>query len=192
MEAFLEKSFLSFLDVIVLLVVKCVPSLRVHVTNRSRSSYQPVQEIFYSHKIHAGTNKIECKYCHSSARSVETFGIPSLNVCMNCHKSIVEYNGEIDAEDVEAGRDKAYYDKEIKKLHTAAGWNVEKNKYEGAQKPVKWTRIHNLPDFVYFNHSQHVSVGKIECQTCHGPIEEMAEVYQYSPLTMGVVYQLSP
>ena len=78
-----------------------------------------------------------------------------------------------------------FYTKEIKKLYQAVGWDEENQKYTGESKPVEWVRIHNLPDFAYFNHSQHVSVAGIECQTCHGPVEEMEIMYQYSPLTMG-------
>ncbi len=144
--------------------------------------YMPVQPIHYSHKIHAGANQIECKYCHSSARVSKHSGIPSLNVCMNCHKNIAEYNGE---EDLENGYTKEFYTKEIKKLYDAVGWDEENQAYTGDTKPVKWVRIHNLPDFVYFNHAQHVQVGGIECQTCHGPVEEMEIMYQHSSLTMG-------
>ena len=142
--------------------------------------YQPVQPIHFSHKIHAGDNGIDCKYCHSSARVSKTSGIPSLNVCMNCHKSIYEYNGETSPE-----YSKEFYDGEIQKLYAAAGWSDADQKYTGDSQPVKWVRIHNLPDFAYFNHSQHVTVAGVECQTCHGPVEEMEEVYQFAPLTMG-------
>ena len=144
--------------------------------------YMPVQPIHYSHKIHSGANQIECKYCHSSARVSKHSGIPSLNVCMNCHKNIAEYAGE---EDLENGYTKDFYTKEIKKLYDAVGWDEENQAYTGNTKPVKWVRIHNLPDFVYFNHAQHVQVGGIECQTCHGPVEEMEVMYQHSSLTMG-------
>ena len=144
--------------------------------------YAPIQPIHYSHKIHAGANQIECKYCHSSARVSKHSGIPSLNVCMNCHEYIAEYNGE---EDLENGYTRDFYTNEIKKLYSAVGWDAENQVYTGNTKPVKWVRIHNLPDFVYFNHAQHAQVAKIECQTCHGPVEEMEIMYQYSPLTMG-------
>ena len=144
--------------------------------------YAPIQPIHYSHKIHAGANQIECKYCHSSARVSKHSGIPSLNVCMNCHEYIAEYNGE---EDLENGYTRDFYTNEIKKLYSAVGWDEENQVYTGNTKPVKWVRIHNLPDFVYFNHAQHAEVAKIECQTCHGPVEEMEIMYQYSPLTMG-------
>src|SRR5690606_20538440 len=142
--------------------------------------YQPEQPIHFSHKIHAGDNGVDCKFCHSSARVSKTSGIPSLNVCMYCHKSIYEYNGETSPEYTQE-----FYDGEIKKLYAAAGWSDEDQKYTGEPQPVKWVRIHNLPDFAYFNHSQHVTVGGLECQTCHGPVEEMEVMYQYSPLTMG-------
>ncbi|MCM4155349.1 c-type cytochrome [Gramella sp. AN32] len=143
--------------------------------------YQPIQPIHYSHRIHAGDNEIECKYCHSSARTSKTSGIPSLNVCMNCHKAIAEVAPETATEDYS----KEFYDKEIAKLYNATGWDPASRTYSGEEKPVKWVRIHNLPDFAYFNHSQHVSVAGIQCQECHGPIEEMEVVYQNAPLTMG-------
>ena len=145
--------------------------------------YEPVQPIHYSHRIHAGVNGIDCKYCHSSARVSKHSGIPSLNICMNCHKSIYEVAEEVQQEGLdEYGVD---YNKEIKKLYKAVGWNDAEQKYTGKTEPVKWVRIHNLPDFAYFNHAQHVSVAEVQCQTCHGPVEEMEVMYQYSPLTMG-------
>ena len=142
--------------------------------------YEPVQPIHFSHKIHAGDNAIDCKFCHSSARASKTSGIPSLNICMNCHKSIYEYSGETTAE-----YSKEFYDEEIKKLYAASGWSDDEQAYTGDSQPVKWVRIHNLPDFAYFNHSQHVIVGGVECQTCHGPVEEMEIMHQHAPLTMG-------
>jgi cytochrome c551/c552 len=150
--------------------------------------YAPIQPIHYSHKIHAGDNQIDCKYCHSSARVSKHSGIPSLNVCMNCHKSIYEYKGNPEGpsqEDLANGYTNEFYTREIKKLYKAVGWDEENQRYTGETQPVEWVRIHNLPDFAYFNHSQHVSVAGIECQTCHGPVEEMEVMYQYSPLTMG-------
>jgi len=144
--------------------------------------YKPIQPIAFSHKIHAGDNKIDCEYCHSSAKHSKTSGIPSANVCMNCHKSISEYNGPVTSE-----RDKAFYDAEIQKIYDAVGWDSEKLAYKEdyEEKPIQWIRIHNLPDFAYYNHSQHVTVAGLKCQTCHGPVEEMEEVEQFSPLTMG-------
>lgn len=122
-----------------------------------QQGYQPTQPIAFSHKIHAGQYEIDCNYCHTGVRKSKNANIPSPNICMNCHSSI-----KTDS-------------KEIQKIYAA----VENN------TPIEWVRIHNLPDLAYFNHSQHVEVGEIDCQTCHGPIEEMDVVYQYSPLTMG-------
>ena len=144
--------------------------------------YQPIQPIAFSHKIHAGDNKIDCEYCHSSAKNSKTSGIPSVNVCMNCHKSISEYTGAVSSD-----KEKEFYDGEIQKIYDAIGWDSDKLAYKEnyEQKPIKWVKVHNLPDFVYYNHSQHVSVAGLKCQKCHGPVEEMEEVYQYSSLTMG-------
>jgi mono/diheme cytochrome c family protein len=147
--------------------------------------YQPIQPIAFSHKIHSGENKIDCQYCHSSAKHSKHSGIPSVNVCMNCHMAIaevaegteIEWNGQI------YGKERL--DGEIAKVYDAAGWDPEELEYSGEEKPVKWIRIHNLPDFVYYNHAQHVKVAGLKCQQCHGPVEEMDEMYQYSPLTMG-------
>lgn len=143
--------------------------------------YQPIQPIAFSHKIHAGDNKIDCQYCHSSAKHSKHSGIPSVNVCMNCHKSISEVADDTKLE----GYSTAQLNAEIQKIYDAAGFDPETLQYTGEEKPIKWIRIHNLPDFAYFNHSQHVTVGGVECQTCHGPVETMDELYQYSPLTMG-------
>ena len=136
-------------------------------------NYQPEQPIAFSHKIHAGDNGIDCNYCHYTARLSKHAGIPSLNVCMNCHTYINE--GTLTGKE------------EINKIYAAIGFDPNTRTYipDYEQKPVEWIRIHNLPDLAYFNHSQHVNVAGVECQTCHGPIEEMDEVYQYSKLTMG-------
>ena len=142
--------------------------------------YSPIQPIHYSHRIHAGNNQINCKYCHSAARVSKNAGIPSLNVCMNCHKNIAEVSDTTSTVD---GHTKAFYDGEIKKLYAAVGWDG--SKYTGKTQPVKWVRIHNLPDFAYFNHSQHVTVAGIECQKCHGPVQTYEVQKQFAPLTMG-------
>ncbi len=179
-KAFVKNQFLMLVTAIFFLLASAYFVFGYFMQIGIDQGYQPVQEIHFSHKIHAGDNKVDCKYCHSSARTSKTSGIPSLNVCMNCHKSIYEYNGETTPE-----YSKEFYDGEIKKLYAAAGWDDAEQKYTGDSQPVKWTRIHNLPDFVYFNHSQHVTVAGVECQTCHGPVEEMEIMYQHAPLTMG-------
>ncbi|WP_245897406.1 cytochrome c3 family protein [Hymenobacter nivis] len=119
--------------------------------------YQPTQPIAFSHKLHAGTNQINCVYCHTSVYKGKSANIPSANICMNCHSQIKTESPE------------------IKKIYRA----IER------KQPVQWVRIHNLPDLAYFNHSQHTQVAGLQCQTCHGPIQNMEVVYQYSALTMG-------
>ena len=154
-------------------------------------NYQPEQPIYYSHKVHAGVNQISCLYCHGGSQDSKQAGIPSVNVCMNCHMGIQEYKGDpIVKENGQAVNGTA----EIQKLYAYAGWDSKAKRYnpdnngdgipDGA-KPIKWVKIHNLPDHVYFNHSQHIKVGKQQCQTCHGNIQEMPEVYQFSELSMG-------
>lgn len=147
-------------------------------------NYQPEQPIAFSHALHAGENKIDCNYCHSTARHSAHSNIPSANVCMNCHKYI---DGSEIANDDGTLKYDGERSPEIAKIYAAIGWDPDEVKYieNYETKPIKWVRIHNLPDLAYFNHAQHVNAGQVECQTCHGPVEEMEEVYQYSSLTMG-------
>jgi mono/diheme cytochrome c family protein len=136
-----------------------------------QQNYQPKQPIAFSHKIHAGQYEIECKYCHTGALKGKQANIPSANICMNCHSQIKEGTNTGTGE--------------ISKIYAAIGFDPSTGSYTGKQKPIEWVRIHNLPDLAYFNHSQHVNVAGVECQTCHGPIQEMDVVKQYSLLTMG-------
>jgi mono/diheme cytochrome c family protein len=122
-----------------------------------QQGYQPTQPIAFSHKLHAGEHQINCAYCHTSVYKSKSANIPSANICMNCHSQIKTNSPE------------------IKKIYRA----IQRN------QPIQWVRIHNLPDLAYFNHAQHTQVGAIECQTCHGPVQNMEVVYQYSALTMG-------
>lgn len=180
-KAFIQNQFLVLVSVIVLLLGSAYFAFGYLMQVGVDQGYEPVQPIHFSHKIHAGDNGIDCMYCHSSARTSQTSGIPSLNVCMNCHQSIPEVaDGTATAE-----YSKEFYDGEIAKLYKAVGWDVNSQSYTGETQPVKWVRIHNLPDFVYFNHSQHVSVAGIACQTCHGEVQEMEILHQHAPLTMG-------
>ena len=179
-KSYIQNQFLLFCTAILFLLVSAYEFYGWTMQVGVNQGYMPVQPIHYSHKIHSGDNKIDCNYCHSSAKVSKHSGIPSLNICMNCHKSIYEYNGETTEE-----YSKEFYDGEIQKLYKAVGWDDEAQEYTGVTYPVKWVRIHNLPDHAYFNHSQHVSVAGIECKTCHGPVEEMEIMYQHSPLTMG-------
>tara|TARA_B100001093_G_scaffold423549_1_gene416480 strand:+ start:4227 stop:5537 length:1311 start_codon:yes stop_codon:yes gene_type:complete len=181
-KAFIQNQFLVLISVVIILLSSAYFAYGYMLQIGVDQGYMPIQPIHYSHKIHAGANQIECQYCHSSAKKSKHSGIPSLNVCMNCHENIADYNGE---EDLEKGYTKEFYTNEIKKLYKAVGWDENTQSYTGDTEPVKWVRIHNLPDFVYFNHAQHVTVAGVDCQKCHGPVEEMEILYQYSPLTMG-------
>ncbi len=182
-KAFVKNQFLVITSVIVLMLSGAYFAFGFMMQVGVDQNYEPIQPIHFSHKIHAGENGIDCKYCHSSARTSKTSGIPSLNVCMNCHKNITEFTGSADSTYVDYSKE--FYTAEIQKIYDAVGWDPAKQAYTGKEKPVKWVRIHNLPDFVYFNHSQHVSVAGLECQTCHGPVESMEIMRQHSPLTMG-------
>lgn len=132
-----------------------------------QQGYQPTQPIAFSHKLHAGQYEIDCNYCHTGVRKSKAANIPSPNICMNCHTAIKTESAQ------------------IAKIYEAIDYDPSTGEYGDDTKPIEWIRVHNLPDLAYFNHSQHVKVGGLECQTCHGPIEEMDVVYQYSTLTMG-------
>ena len=180
-KAFAKNQFLVLVSSILLLLVSAYFVYGYLMQIGIDKDYEPIQPIHYSHRIHAGSNGIDCKYCHSAARVSKNAGIPSLNVCMNCHKSI----SEVSDTTATAEHSKAFYDGEINKLYAAVGWDKVGQKYTGKTQPVKWVRIHNLPDFVYFNHSQHVTVAGVECQTCHGPVQTYEIQKQFAPLTMG-------
>jgi len=193
-----------------------------------QQSYEPDQPIAFSHKLHAGTNKIDCQYCHDTARRSKHAAIPGTNTCMNCHSAVKKGSTtgtkEITKIYASIGFDPlqnkyipdydTWSEKQIEDLYkkwigqeymTTAqittldenGRMIIENQWEGIVKalkedsngkiqgPIEWTRIHNLPDHVYFSHAQHVTVGQIECQKCHGPVEKMEVVYQYATLGMG-------
>ncbi|MBN8643284.1 MAG: c-type cytochrome [Flavobacteriales bacterium] len=180
-KAFVKNQFLVFVSAVFLLLASGYFVYGYLSQIGVDQDYAPIQPIHYSHRIHAGSNGIDCKYCHSSARTSKNAGIPSLNVCMNCHKNI----SEVADTTATAEYSKAFYDAQIQKLYDAVGWDKSMQKYTGKTQPVKWVRIHKLPDFAYFNHSQHVTVGGIECQKCHGPVQEYEIQKQFAPLTMG-------
>ena len=137
--------------------------------------YKPEQPILFNHTLHAGKVEkgnlgINCQYCHSSAEKSKHAGIPSANVCMNCHRA------------VDTGRKTGKA--EIAKIYAAVGWDGKE--FSGKETPIRWVKVHNLPDHVAFSHATHVAVGKLECQECHGPIDEQMDVAeQWAPLTMG-------
>lgn len=153
--------------------------------------YHPEQPIYFSHKIHAGEQGIDCQMCHTSAKYGRVSGIPTTNVCMNCHYSIQEYKGKY----VEKGKSKKFYTEEIQKIYQSSGFDKNTMTYTGEQKPIEWVRIHNMPDFVHFNHAQHVVAGEnaikkaknVEqvCYACHGRVDEMNVVEMANEFTMG-------
>jgi cytochrome c2 len=140
--------------VIILLVVGLTDLMKIGVFE----GYRPEQPIAYSHDLHAGDLGIDCKYCHNAVTKSKHATIPTVNVCMNCHKSVNE--GTVTGTE------------EIAKIYNAAGWDPDLNAYTGDTKPIKWVKVHNLPDHVYFNHSQHVEVGGIDCAQCHGNMKK--------------------
>ncbi len=129
-------------------------------------SYQPTQPIDYPHNVHAGINGIDCKYCHNAADKSKTAGVPTVNVCMNCHKQVSGNTPEQEAK--------------IQKIYDAAGWNG--SEYTGETHPIKWNKVHVLPDHVYFNHEQHVTVGGIDCKQCHGDMTKQVETARVVPV----------
>tara|TARA_B100000161_G_scaffold89718_2_gene62901 strand:+ start:1495 stop:2733 length:1239 start_codon:yes stop_codon:yes gene_type:complete len=171
-NAFLARKSLVILTVFIILGFGVNSAWNLMLGVGVTKGYAPEQPIAYSHKLHSGINGIDCNYCHHSARHGKSAAIPSANVCMNCHTYINE-----------GPSGKA----EIQKIYDAVGFDPEKGQYIDGyeQKPIKWVRIHNLPDHAYFNHSQHVVAGGLECQDCHGAIEEMEVVEQHAELTMG-------
>lgn len=180
-KAFAKNQFLVLVSSIFMLLAGAYFMYGFFMQVGVDQNYTPIQPIHFSHRIHAGSNGVDCKFCHSSARVSKHAGIPSLNVCMNCHINISAVSDTTATEEYS----KAFYDGEIQKLYDAVGWDAAEQKYTGKSQPVKWVRIHNLPDFAYFNHSQHVTVAGIECQTCHGPVQSYELQKQFAPLTMG-------
>jgi cytochrome c2 len=146
-------------------------NIGVYYDYKTQKGYKPEQPIKFSHKLHAGENEIACQYCHSTVEKSRHASIPSVNICMNCHKGIQ--------------KGPQYGEKEIAKIYAANGFDPKSGTYDKSKEnPLQWIKVHNLPDHVYFNHSQHVVVGKIECTTCHGNLKEMTVAEQKAPLTM--------
>jgi mono/diheme cytochrome c family protein len=129
--------------------------------------YQPSQPIAFPHTIHAGKNGIDCKYCHNSVTKSKSAGLPTVNVCMNCHKQIAGNTPEQQAM--------------IAKIYEAAGWDGQQ--YTGKTKEIVWNKVHVLPDHVYFNHSQHVVAGGVDCKQCHGDMTQQLETAKVQPVT---------
>jgi len=182
--AFYKNKFYIALGAVIFFVIGGYFIAKGAIGLGRQKDMQPVQPIYYSHKVHAGLNQINCLYCHGGAMEGKQASIPSVNVCMNCHKQISEYKGP---KIFDASGNEINGTNEINKLYEYAGVDP---KNPGAFDPAKakaipWTRIHNLPDHAYFNHSQHVNAGKQQCQSCHGEITDMHEVKQFSELSMS-------
>ena len=176
-----NKAYIAFIAIILFIVGGYMTTKGAMNLGRSKD-YQPEQPIYYSHTVHAGVNQINCQYCHTGTYQGKQATLPSVNVCMNCHLAINEYKG---APLVRENGDVVDGTAEIKKLYKYAGFTEGQPWDPANAKPIEWLRIHNLPDHVYFNHAQHVNAGQVACQQCHGEIQKMGEVKQFSDLSMG-------
>lgn len=155
----------------------------------NHAGYEPVQPIAYSHRLHAGELQIPCLHCHAAAERGRAAGVPAANVCMNCHRFVTAPYLDVKAEDELAAKEnrkpRPVVSAELRKLYGALGLNDALKPDAGLRPaPVVWNKVHNLPDFVYFNHSAHVTRG-VDCQACHGAVETMERVRQVSDLSMG-------
>jgi hypothetical protein len=141
-----------------LLVAGLVVGPMIYVrTPYNTAQFEPWdQPVEFDHRHHARDDGIECLYCHSSAETSATAGVPTTGVCMGCHVQVWNQSPLLEP--------------------------VRRSYFSGA--PIRWRRVHALPDFVYFNHAVHVRRG-IDCQRCHGEVDRMARVMQMQPLTMG-------
>jgi hypothetical protein len=166
-------------------LVTLVTALRLPGDNQG---YEPVQPIEYSHRLHAGDLQIKCMYCHSAADKSRHAGIPSMNVCMNCHSGVTAPLAAVQAEEAAAQKEgrvaKTIESPELRKLYDALKLDDTLFPTGETPTPIAWKRVHKLPDFVYFDHRAHITAS-VQCQTCHGPIEAMERVRQYESLSMG-------
>ncbi|OGC91654.1 MAG: hypothetical protein A2W25_13215 [candidate division Zixibacteria bacterium RBG_16_53_22] len=170
-------------------VIVLMPGVGAYRLPGNQKGYEPNQPIDFSHRLHAGEMQIPCLYCHSSAETSRYAGIPTAGTCMNCHKFVTAALGAVRAEDELAAKEnrdpRRVVSLELKKLYQALGLDENLNRGSAADsRPIEWTKVHNVPDFVYFNHSSHVNVD-VACQTCHGPVETMERVRQVESLSMG-------
>lgn len=155
----------------------------------NQQGYAPEQPIAFSHRLHAGELAIDCRYCHVAAETSRNSGIPPSSTCMNCHRFVTSTIGAVRAEEALALEEKReprpLTSTELQKLYDSLGLASDMQPDPSKQpKSLEWVKVHNLPDFVYFNHSAHVNKG-VACQTCHGPVETMEKVRQHSTLSMG-------
>jgi hypothetical protein len=151
--------------------------------------YEPPQPIAFSHRLHAGELQVQCLYCHSGAEKSRHAGIPAASVCMNCHRFVTAPYAAVRAEDADAQKEKRtarrIVSPELKKLYDALGLDPSLQPARDRRpRPIVWAKVHNVPDFVYFDHRAHVTAG-VACQQCHGPVETMERMRQMETLTMG-------
>lgn len=170
-------------------VLVLVPKFNAYSLPGNQRGYEPAQPIAFSHRLHAGELQVQCLYCHSAAEKSRHAGIPSANVCMNCHKFVSASLGAVRAEDELAKKEnrapRRVISQEIQKLYDALALDDQMKPDPSRQpKPIVWVKVHNVPDFVYFDHRPHVNAG-VACQSCHGPVETMERVRQVSDLSMG-------
>jgi cytochrome c551/c552 len=165
--AWKNKRYVGFLSLIIVITLFTYLFLSLY-TIGVVEDYHPSQPIEFPHDIHAGKNGIDCRYCHNSAIDGKTSGIPTVNVCMNCHKQI---NGTTPEQQAK-----------IATIYEAAGYDHEKQTYSGKTKPIMWNKVHVLPDHVYFSHQQHVVAGGVDCKQCHGDMTKQKETARVVPV----------
>ncbi|HVX26821.1 MAG TPA: c-type cytochrome [Parafilimonas sp.] len=176
-----NKTYITFITLIIFLIGGYFVTQGAIGLGRQQT-YEPKQPIFFSHKVHPGTNQINCQYCHIGVYQGKQATIPTVNICMNCHMAINEYKGE---KLVDADGNEVNGTAEIQKLYKYAGFTPGQPWDASKAKPIAWVRIHSLPDHVFFSHAQHVNAGRVQCQTCHGEVTSYNEMYQFAPLSMG-------
>lgn len=178
---------LSIILVVGTTIYVCHVSINLPGVNQG---YAPKQPIAFSHRLHSGDLQIQCLYCHTGADKSRHAGIPSATTCMNCHKFVTASWDKVEMEAQKAQEENREIlrpvSDELKKLYAAVGFDIERMKYHENRggKPIEWIRVHNLPDFVYFDHRRHVNAD-VTCQQCHGSVETMKKVSQVNDLTMG-------
>lgn len=155
----------------------------------NHQGFEPQQPIQYSHRLHAGELSIDCSYCHSGAERSRHAGIPAASVCMNCHRFVTAARSTVRAEELLAEKEgrqpRRVIAPELAKLYNALGLGEDlEPDPDQPQQPIEWIRIHQIPDFAFFDHRSHVVAG-VACQSCHGPIETMERVRQVESLSMG-------
>lgn len=181
---------MSLATAVVIVALMTFDAARTWPVPGNQQGYEPVQPIAYSHRLHAGELQIDCLYCHSGAETSRHAGIPSMSVCMNCHRFVTASWGAVRQEDSlaqqENRRPREVVSPEIAKIYQALALGDKHERPDPAKqpRPVEWIQVHNLPDYVYFDHRAHVGAD-IKCQSCHGPVETMERVRQVENLTMG-------